>query len=115
MKREREREREREKEREAPRSCSKSYREDMLLSWVIMSCRLVMPVTSEASLFLTFIQYYDLVLSFSLLFKKKKKKKKERTLSKLLRADLDTDWGMRISFCTCRDDGTGGASNTEYA
>ena len=44
-----------------------------------------------------------------------KKKKKERTLSKLLRADLDTDWGMRFSFCTCRDDGTGGASNTEYA
>ena len=63
------------REREAPRSCSKSYREDMLLSWVIMSCRLVMPVTSEASLFSTFIQYYDLVLSFSLLFKKKKKKR----------------------------------------
>ena len=43
--RERERERgnrrEREREREAPRSCSKSDREDMLLSWVIMSCRLV--------------------------------------------------------------------------
>ena len=84
------------REREAPRSCSKSYREDMLLSWVIMSCRLVMPVTSEASLFSTFIQYYDLVLSFSLLFKKKKKK--EGTISKLLRANLDTDWGMRILF-----------------
>ena len=72
--REREREKEREREREASRSCSKSYRDDMLLSWVIMSCRLVMPVTSEASLFLTFIQYYDLVLSFSLLFKKKKER-----------------------------------------
>ena len=44
MKRDEEREREREREereREAPQSCSKSYREDMLLSWVIMSCRLV--------------------------------------------------------------------------
>ena len=34
-------EREREREREAPRSCSKGYREDMLLSWVIMLCGVV--------------------------------------------------------------------------
>ena len=50
--------------------------------------------------------------SFSLLFKKKKKRE---YYPSCLEQILILTGVCGIFFCTCRDDGTGGASNTEYA